>query len=239
MKRIARLMRRESLCGVTRRRHVRTTIRDERARPAPDRVERKFVAEGPNRLWVADITHIPTRTTSMYLATVLDVWSRKVVGWKLSDTMQAELVVDALEQAVKQRRPNGRVIHHSDQGSQYTSLAFTKRCGALDVDVSMGTVGDCYDNAMAESFFATLEAELLGLVGTFKSHDAARTAIFTYLEGFYNTRRLHSALAYRSPVEFERDAQKSTANHRNPQVVSLPPGPPSDPPEEAVQGRGV
>ena len=225
-KRVARLMRVAGLTGVTRRRKHTTTVRDERARPAPDQVDRNFTADGPDRLWVADITHIPTRCGSLYLATVLDVWSRKIVGWSLSDTMPAELVVAALDDAMKRRRPSG-FVHHSDQGSQYTSTAFTQRCAAHGVSVSMGSVGDCYDNAMAESFFATLEVELLALVGMFKTHDQARAELFAYLEGFYNTRRLHSRLGYRSPAEFERDAEKSQAIHNNPQAVSLPPGPPS------------
>ena len=232
-KRVARLMRAAGLTGVTRRRRHVTTVRDERARPAPDRVDRNFVADGPDRLWVADITHIPTRCGSLYLATVLDVWSRRIVGWSVSDTMPADLVVAALDDAVRRRRPKG-VVHHSDQGSQYTSTAFTRRCEAHGVSVSMGSVGDRYDNAMAESFCATLEVELLRLVGIFKTHEQARAELFAYLEGFYNTRRLHSRLGYRSPAEFERDAKKSTAIHKNPQAISLPPGPPSVLPPAAV-----
>jgi putative transposase len=214
------------IVGVTRRSKWRTTTADKDASPAPDRVGRKFVADGADKLWVADITHIPTVPGPMYLATVLDVWSRKIVGWAIDDEMPAELVVRALDMAVARRKPAG-VVHHSDRGSQYTSLAFTKRCSAHDVHVSMGSVGDCYDNAMAESFFATVEVELLRLVGKFRTKDAAINATINFLEGFYNTRRLHSRLGYRSPVEFERDAKKSTAIHSYPQAVSLPPGPPS------------
>lgn len=225
-KRVARLMRDAGIIGVTRRRKHGTTRRDEAARPAQDLVEREFVADGPNQVWVADITHIPTRSGTFYLAMVLDIWSRKVVGWATASEMPAELVVAALDMAVACRRPT-RVIHHSDQGSQYTSLAFTKRCATLGVEVSMGSVGDCYDNAMAESFFATLEVELLALVGKFPTHEAADAEVFAYIEGFYNTRRLHSALGMRSPVEFERDAAKSPAVRSDPQVASLPPGPPS------------
>ena len=225
-KRVARLMRRAGIVGVTRRWKHRTTVRDPKARPAPDLVDRDFTADGPNKLWVADITHIPTRSGALYLATVLDVWSRKVVGWATAPDMPADLVIAALDMAIARRRPT-RVVHHSDQGSQYTSLAFSKRCRAHDVLVSMGSVGDCYDNAMAESFFATLQAELLGLVGLFATREEAEAQLFWFLEGFYNTRRLHSSLGLRSPVEFERDAAKSTAIHDNPQVASLPPGPPS------------
>lgn len=174
-KRVARLMRDAGIVGVTRR--FKTTVRSEEAKPAPDLVDRDFTATGPNQLWVADITHVPTRQGSRYLAMVLDVWSRKVVGWATSDEMPAELVIQALDVAVARRRPE-QVVHHSDQGSQYTSLAFTKRCKALEVQVSTGSVGDCYDNAMAESFFATLEVELFALVGTFRTHEAADAHIF-------------------------------------------------------------
>jgi putative transposase len=227
-KRVARVMREAGIVGVTRRRKWRTTQRDRRARPAPDLVNREFRADGPNKLWVADITQIPTRGAPLYLAMILDVWSRKVVGTAIGDAMPAELVVRALDQAFIRRRPNG-VIHHSDQGAQYTSLAFTKRCRAFNVRVSMGSVGDCYDNAMAESFFATLEAELFGIVPVFATRQECERAVFWFIEGFYNTTRLHSALGYRSPNEFE-SAHLSKAVHSNPQAVSLPPDPPRSPP---------
>ena len=225
-KRVARLMHDAGIVGVTRRSKYRTTVREPSSRPAPDLVDREFEADGPDKLWVADITHIPTRSTPLFLAMVLDVWSRKIVGWATSTRMPSELVIAALDMAVARRRPRD-VVHHSDQGSQYTSVAFTKRCEALDVQVSMGSVGDCFDNAMAESFFATLETELLRLEGAFESPEAADAHVFEFLEGFYNTRRLHSSLGYRSPIEFERDAAKSATARSNPQLVSLPPGPPS------------
>ncbi|MFM2245352.1 MAG: hypothetical protein RL071_1426 [Pseudomonadota bacterium] len=225
-KRVARLMRAAGLSGVTRRRRRSTTSRDPASRPAPDLVNRKFTADQPDQLWVADITHVPTRAGALYLATVMDVWSRKIVGWALDEAMPAELVARALEKACAARRPK-RVIHHSDQGSQYTSALFSKRCAEHGVLQSMGTVGDCYDNAMAESFFATLEVELFGAVGVFRSHDDAQQQIFTYIEGFYNTQRRHSALGYRSPQRFEADAQKSRVIHSKAGVISLPPGPPS------------
>ena len=146
--------------GISRRRgFVVTTRRDERQRPAPDLVKREFVADGPNQLWVADMTYVPTWAGFIYLAVVLDVWSRRVVGWAIGEEMTAELVLAALNMALQQRRPRD-VIHHSDQGSQYTSIAFGERCKKMGVRPSMGTVGDAYDNAMAESFFATLECEL-------------------------------------------------------------------------------
>lgn len=200
-KRVARLMREMGLQGIGRRRPVRTTVRSE-ARPAPDLVARQFVADRPNKLWVADITYIPTWSGFLYLAIVLDVFSRRIVGWSMATTLQAKLVVDALNMALATRKPRG-VIHHSDQGSQYTSLAFGKRCREAAVRPSMGSVADAYDNAMAESFFATLECELLDR-HRFKTHGEARSAVFAFIEGFYNPRRRHSALGYLSPVEFER-----------------------------------
>lgn len=202
-KRVARLMREVGICGVTRRKKWRTTIRDRKARPAPDLVEREFRAAEADQLWVADITEIPTRSSKLYLAAIIDVWSRKVVGWSMSPRIPAELVVEALEMAMERRGYPHGVIHHSDQGSQYTSQLFKERCDELQVQISMGSVGDCYDNAMAESFFATLECELLNIVQPFKCHVEAEAAVFEYIEGFYNTRRRHSRLNHLSPVQFE------------------------------------
>jgi len=202
-KRIARLMRAAGLVGASRRRSgVTTTQRDKEARPAPDLVDRNFVAARPNQLWVADITFVPTASGFLYLAVVLDAWSRKVVGWSMANHLRTELVLDALEMAIGQRRPDG-VIHHSDQGSQYTSLAFGKRCKEAGVRPSMGSVGDAYDNAMCESFFATLECELLER-RRFASQAEAKIACFTFIEGWYNPVRLHSALGYRSPMAYEQ-----------------------------------
>ncbi len=201
-KRIARLMRAAKLVGASRRRsRVMTTQRDKDARPAPDLVDRNFVASRPNQLWVADITFVPTASGFLYLAVVLDAWSRKIVGWAMANHLRAELVLDALEMAIGQRRP-GNVIHHSDQGSQYTSLAFGKRCQEASVRPSMGSVGDAYDNAMCESFFATLECELLER-RRFASQAEAKMACFSFIEGWYNPVRLHSSLGYRSPMAYE------------------------------------
>jgi len=200
--RVARLMRLAGLQGVSRRRFVTTTQRDESDRPAPDLVERRFEAEGPNQLWVADITYIPTWAGFLYLAVVLDVWSRKVIGWTMATHLRTELVLEALQMAIQQRRP-GSVIHHSDQGCQYTSFAFGKRCEQLGVRPSMGSVGDAYDNAMAESFFATLECELLERT-RFETQAQARLANFEWIEGWYNPQRRHSSIGYLSPNEFER-----------------------------------
>ena len=204
-KRVARLMRERRLAGVSRRRKwIRTTLRDRSARPAPDLVDRHFTVTGPNQLWVADITYIPTtRDGFLYLAVVLDAWSRRVVGWSMQNHLRTELVMSALEMALEQRRPLHGVIHHSDQGCQYTSIEFGSRCRRAGVRPSMGSVGDCYDNAMCESFFATLECELLSR-RVLRTPADARLEVFRFIEGWYNTGRRHSALDYVSPLAFER-----------------------------------
>jgi putative transposase len=201
-KRVARLMREAGLQGVSRRRWATTTVRDKKVRPAPDLVERNFVAKGRDRLWVADITYIPTWAGFLYLAVVVDAWSRRVVGWSMASHLRTELVLEALNMALEQRRPEG-VIHHSDQGTQYTSIAFGTRCREAGVRPSMGSVGDCFDNALCESFFATLECELLDR-RRFKNQEEARRAVFEFLEGWYNLHRRHSSLGYLSPAEFEK-----------------------------------
>ena len=201
-KRVARLMRRAGLAGVSRRKRIKTTVRDRRARPAPDLVERNFSVAAADRLWVADITYVPTRAGFLYLAVVLDAFSRRIVGWAMATHVRAELVLEALDMALAQRRPEG-VIHHSDQGSQYTSIAFGQRCKSMGVRPSMGSVGDAYDNAMCESFFATLECELIDR-RRFGDPAEARAAVFQFIEGWYNPRRRHSALGYLSPINYER-----------------------------------
>ena len=212
-KRVARLMQAAGLQGVSRRKSTRTTIRQPGAQRAPDLVNRDFDVAGPNRLWVADITYIRTWAGFLYLAVVVDAWSRRVVGWAtlaphcvrrsagVANHLRTELVNDALEMAVRQRRPKG-VIHHSDQGNQYTSLAFGKRCREANVRPSMGSVGDCYDNALCESFFATLECELLDR-RRFGSREEAGRAVFEFIEGWYNLHRRHSSIGYASPVRYE------------------------------------
>jgi putative transposase len=209
-KRVARLMRSAQIRGVSRRRgFVVTTRRDSTHRKAPDLVNRKFRADRPNQLWVADMTYVPTWAGFIFLAIVLDVWSRRVVGWAIGEPMTADLVLAALNMAHQQRKPDG-VIHHSDQGSQYTSVAFGQRCEKLGVRPSMGSVGDAYDNAMAESFFASLECELIDR-RSFETKSQARLALFSYIEGWYNPRRRHSALGRISPANFERyHANRST-----------------------------
>lgn len=198
------------LQGVSRRRWTCTTRRERGAKAAPDLVNRRFSASAPDKLWVADITYVPTWAGFLYLAVVLDAFSRRIVGWAMANHLRTELVLGALDMAVAQRQPSD-VIHHSDKGSQYTSVAFGARCGHAGVRPSTGTAGDCFDNAMCESFFATLECELINR-HSFASQAAARMAIFDFIEGWYNPHRRHSGLDYLSPIDFERrhlDAQQA------------------------------
>ncbi len=202
-KRVARLMRAAGLVGICRRRRVRTTQRDLTMIPSDDLVQRSFCADGPDRLWVADITYLPTWQSFLYLAVVVDAYSRRVVGWAMADHLRTGLVLDALVMAVQRRRPKPGLVHHSDHGCQYTSLAFGRRCREAGIAQSLGSVGDCFDNAMAESFNATLECELIAR-SCWRTHGEARMAVFDFIEGFYNPHRRHSALGYLSPAEYER-----------------------------------
>ena len=204
-KRLARLMRERHIHGASRRKGFKTTVRDRDARPAPDLVDRNFSADAPDKLWVADITYVPTWSGFLFLAVVLDVFSRRVVGWAMATHLRTELVLDALETAIHQRRPRA-VIHHSDQGCQYTSIAFGKRCQEAGVRPSMGSVGDCFDNAMCESFNATLECELL-VTRRFKNQHEAGLAVFDFIEGWYNPHRRHTSIGNISPMEYERRNQ--------------------------------
>ena len=206
-KRVAKLLREWGLAGVSRRTRTRTTRRDHDARPAPDLVERHFVASRPDALWVADVTDVPTWAGFVYLAVVVDAFSRRVVGGSMATHLRTELVLEALNMALWQRRPKN-VIHHSDQGCQYTSFAFGKRCRLMGVQPSMGSVGDCYDNAMAESFFATLECELIDR-HSFKTQADAKMAIFEFIEGGYNPHRRHSSLGQQSPLNYENNYQQA------------------------------
>ena len=231
-KRVARLMSRAGLAGVCRRKFVVTTLKSD-SRQAPDLVERNFTAEAPDRLWVADITYIPTWAGFLYLAVVLDAYSRRIVGWSMGTTLATQLVLDALNMALMTRQARG-VIHHSDQGSQYTSIEFGHRCRDAGVRPSMGSVGDAYDNAMCESFFATLECELLDRC-RFKTQAEARNATFAFIEGFYNRRRRHSSIGYLSPINYERrhHALAVDPDAHQPAVVlatvkDKPPGRPQD-----------
>jgi len=200
-RRVARLMREDGLRGCMRGRRS-TTRQDAKAAPAPDLVDRRFLAASPDRLWLADITYLPTRQDFLYLAFILDACSRKVVGWSMAAHLGAELVVDALRMALWRRRSPSGVIHHSDRGSQYTAFSFGERLKEANVFPSMGRVGSALDNAMAESFVSTLKAEMgSGLAPT---REAARTIVFDYIEGFYNPTRRHSSIGYMSPADYER-----------------------------------
>lgn len=201
-KRVARLMRELNIRGI--RRYRRRAARSQPSATTcsvPDLVNRNFRAARPNELWVADITEVPTGAGSLFVAVVLDVWSRLVVGWAADTHLRTELVEHAFDMAIQRRRPDG-VVHHSDRGTQYTSRAFAERCRRTGTRPSMGSVGDPYDNALCESFFATLERELLGR-RPFANPDDARIAVSDYVEGFYNPHRRHSALGYCPPDEFE------------------------------------
>jgi putative transposase len=202
-KRIERLMRTAGLQGVHRRRRRGCTRRDPAAEPGEDLVDRAFTVEGPDRLWCADITEHPTAEGRVYAAVVIDAWSRRVVGLAIADHLRAELVVDALTLAAWLRRPPaGQTIHHSDHGCQYTSWAFGQRLRAAGLLGSLGSIGDCFDNALCEAFFATLQTELLDR-RTWATRAELAGAIFEYVERFYNPTRRHSALGYLSPIAYE------------------------------------
>jgi putative transposase len=209
-KRVGRLMAAAGICGVTRRRKKVITTRADGSPPAPDLVQRRWQVERPDQLWVADITYIPTQVGFLYLAVVLDAFSRRVIGWAMAAHLRRELVIDALNMAIAARRPQA-VIHHSDHGSQYTSIEFGRRCREAGVTPSMGTVGDALDNGMCESFFATLECELLDR-HTFAHRQQARAKVFFFIEAFYNRRRRHSSIANLSPAEYERRRRQSDFN---------------------------
>ena len=211
-KRVERLMRAADLSGYVKRRKGKTTIRVPGVRVANDLVERDFNPPAPNRLWTSDIKYVPTWQGTLYLASVIDCFSRRVIGWAMRDEMPAELVVDALEMAISRRRPAGQLVHHSDQGSQYVALICGRRLRQAGIAQSMGSKGDCYDNAVCESFHATLEKELLRQ-RSFPTKQEARTAIFDWIETWYNRERRHSRLGYRSPERYERDHEGSNERH--------------------------
>jgi putative transposase len=208
-KRAERLMRLAGISGYHRRRTGATTIRVQGVRVAADLVDRDFTATAPNQLWMSDTKEIPTWEGKLYLASVIDCFSRRVVGWSMREHMRAELVVEALEMALARRRPPAGLIAQSDQGSQYVSLAFGQRCRQSGIAQSMGSGGDCYDNAFCESFHASLEKDVLRR-RSLRNRQEARTAVFDYIEVFYNRERLHSTLGYRSPAEYEQDHHDRT-----------------------------
>jgi len=207
-------MRQSGLFGCGGRRRARTTTRraaaEERLVEVPDLVKRDFTPGAPDRLWVADITYVRSWEGWLYLSFVLDTFSRKVVGWSMANHLKAELVLDALNMALHNRRPAAGLIHHSDRGSQYTSVEFGSRLKEAGLLPSVGSVGDAYDNSMAESFVSTLKCELIHR-HSWPTRQSARVAIFEYIEAFYNTRRRHSALGHLSPVEYEEARMKGEA----------------------------
>lgn len=209
-KRVARLMRKEGLRGCIRGRRKCTTRQSKRAVPAEDLVCQNFTAAAPNRLWTADITYVDTDEGFLYLAFILDAYSRKLVGWAIESHLRTELVVGALEMALWRRQPASGLVHHSDQGVQYTSLSFGKRLEQVGIVPSMGRVGSALDNALSESFVATLKTELVNR-HRYPTREAARTAIFEYLEAFYNRTRIHSSLGCRSPADFEEDRMREAS----------------------------
>jgi len=201
-KRVARLMRTAGLVGCHRRRRARTTVADPAHAPAPNLVARDFAAPAPDRLWIGDITYVPTREGWLYLAVLLDAHSRRVVGWAMADHLRTELALDALHMALRARRPPPGLVHHTDRGCQYAATAYRQALAARGVVASMSRSGDCYDNAMAERFFATLKAEIAD-AETWPTRAVARTTIFAWIEVWYNRQRRHSALDYRAPVAHE------------------------------------
>lgn len=211
-KRVERLMRQAGIEGVYRRRRRGCTSRNPKAIPSDDLVNRRFSVTEPDRLWVSDITEHPTTEGKVYLAVVLDAWSRRVVGWSIADHLRSELVVDALDMAIWRRRPDpdSKLVHHSDHGTQYTSWAFGQRLRKAGLLGSMGTVGDALDNALAESFFGTLQLEVLDRRQWATRKELAQ-AIFEYIEAFYNRRRRHSSLGNLSPIEYEHRHSSLTA----------------------------
>jgi putative transposase len=201
-KRVERLMRQAGISGLIPRTRGKTTVSVPGVRVCDDLVDRAFLAAAPNRLWVADITYLRTWEGWLYLVAVQDVFSRRIVGWAMDSHMRTELVCDALQMARANRRPDPGLIWHSDQGSQFVALAFGQQARAAGIAQSMGSKGDCYDNALAESFFATLKKELIHR-RPWPTKPELRTEVFDYIETFYNRRRRHSTLGNLSPVEFE------------------------------------
>jgi len=200
--RVARLMRQHGLEARCRRRYRVTTKADQRHPVAANVLDRDFTAQQPNQKWLADITYIDTHQGWLYLATVLDVFSRRIVGWSMQKRMTKSLVIDALQMALGQRDTTDDLLHHSDRGSQYTSADYRDLLQSCDITVSMSGTGNCYDNAMMESFFATLKTEWV--IHRYATRDLARRDIFEFIEVWYNRQRRHSALEYLSPVAFER-----------------------------------
>jgi putative transposase len=201
-KRVERLMQRAGISGLQVRKRGRTTVRVQGVRVADDLVERQFRPEQPDVLWIADFSYLRTWEGWLYLAAVQDAFSRRIVGWSMADHMREELVINALKMAVRRRRPDPGLIHHSDQGGQYVGLGFGQACARAGISRSMGSKGDCFDNAVAETFFATIKKELVHR-RPWPTRQELTTEVFEYIEGFYNPRRRHSTLGMLSPMAFE------------------------------------
>ena len=201
--RVARLMKAEGLRAKQVKRYKSTTKRNRSHRAAANLLNQDFSAEGPNQRWLADITYIPTQEGWLYLAAILDLFSRKIVGWAMSDRMTTDLTLAALQMAIRQRQPGADLIHHSDQGSQYTDKRYQDVLTGSKIQPSMNGVGTWYDNAPMESFFGTLKSEHVHHC-IYQTRDEARPDLFYYIEGFYNRRRLHSSLGYLSPEAHEQ-----------------------------------
>lgn len=202
---VAKIMREDGLCARRKRKYKVTTDSSHSLPVAENLLARNFVRSAPNQVWVSDITFIPTDEGWLYLATTLDLYSRRIVGWSMGDRMTSDLVIDALAMAVTQRNPPAGLMHHSDRGSQYASAAFQQMLAAHGMVCSMSRKGEVYDNAVMESFYATLKGELVSLAH-YATRDEARQAIFEWIEVFYNRQRLHSSLGYRSPADYEAAA---------------------------------
>jgi len=208
-KRVERLMRRQGLCAVHRRRYRVTTDSKHQHPVARNELGREFSTTSADRVWVADITYIRTGEGWLYLAAVMDLYSRRIVGWSMQPHMREELALSALEMAVASRRPGEDLLHHSDRGSQYAAEAYQAYLARQGIGCSMSRKGDCWDNAPMESFFATLKVECV-YQARYETRAEARSDVFGYIEGFYNTRRLHSSLGYVSPAAFEAQQQAVT-----------------------------
>lgn len=204
-KRVARLMREAELYAKRKRRRALTTKRDSTHPVAPNLLNREFTATAPNTKWVTDITYVPTTQGWLYLAVILDLYSRAVVGWSMSKTCDEALAENALQMAVARRCPAPGFVHHSDRGCQYTSRAYLQQLKHMSAVVSMSRKGNCWDNAVMESFFGSLKEECVGNT-VYASHEEARLALFTYLEVYYNRIRRHSTLGYVSPLVYEQKA---------------------------------
>lgn len=203
-KRVARLMRRAGLRSKTKRRFRVKTTDSKHGHPiAPDRLQQDFSIDAVNKVWLSDITYIATDEGWLYLASIMDLCSRKIVGWSMASTLHTTIVVDALRMAIDLRRPEPGLIHHSDRGVQYASAEFRAMLAAHDLVASMSRQGNCYDNAVKESFFHTLKTELVNHE-RYRTRDEARASVFEYIEAFYNRQRIHSSLDYQSPADFER-----------------------------------